>query len=425
MKRVVRPRGIILAAVLLLVVWAFIGSAGASSDQGDSEWRADPEEARLISETTGLTFGEAMRLIALSPHVDELRNRLEAQHPNRLAGVWLDVRDHGRVKVAFTKDGGIPGDARSGFPHPEVVDTELVPQALLELERLQERVSEESGELRDRGLDVVSVAIDVPRNTILVGATNPIAVRSELEKRHPGARIEVIHEEQPRTAACFNRRSCTPWRGGIDLYDPQSGSACSSAFAITATSSTSGLTHEGLLTAGHCFASDNRAIFHDLNVVGTSEPDRDQYAGSVDGAVILRDVGILDPADIAARLFKNVDQMWWPIYSDAGLSSGGVGSPICHSGVTRGHQCGTITLESVDFFSGWTRFTDFRENNICTLPGDSGGAVFHENVAHGIINFSNFEGGQSNPACASAPRTKYTQIYYAKRDLPMQIQHTP
>lgn len=419
-----RPAVVAIAAVVFAMA-AATGSAGADP-QGESaaEWRADPEEARLISETTGLTVGEAMRLIALSHHVDELRNRLADRYPERLAGVWMDIHDHGRVKVAFTRGQGVPSDALDRFPYPEVADTTEFPNAHVDLEQLKEKVSEAGSDLRGRGFQIVSVGVDVAGNVVRVGATNPQPVRAELERRYPGSPLVVVQEEEAKRADCLNRiDSCTPWRGGITLTDPVGGFQCSSAFAVTAVSSTTGLTQEALLTAGHCFAPDNRAIWHGNEVVGTAEPDREQFAGSVDGAVVLRDVGFVDPSDIAPRLFKNLDQKWWPIYSDASLSTGGVGSPICHSGITRGHQCGTITVESVDFFYGWTRFTDFRQNNICSLPGDSGGAVFHDTVAHGIINFGNFH--SSGPTCDSSPWTRYTPLYYAERDLPMQIQHTP
>lgn len=120
---------------------------------------------------------------------------------------------------------------------------------------------------------------------------------------------------------------------------------------------------------------------HDGETIGVVEYDK--FAGSVDGAVVVHDVGFVDPTNIGPVIFENLNDVWFPIYSDASLSDG-VGSPICNSGVTRGHQCGTITDEAYDFWYGITRFTDFRRSNICAIPGDSGGAVFYDNKAHGI-----------------------------------------
>lgn len=60
---------------------------------------------------------------------------------------------------------------------------------------------------------------------------------------------------------------------------------------------------------------------------------------------------------------------------------------------------------------------EFSVVNICSLPGDSGGAVFAHEMAHGIMGFSNFEGSSDSPRCADEPRTTYSQIHYVQRDL--------
>lgn len=402
---------------------AAVAQAPVSSAQGAPP-HPDEETARLISETTGLTKGEAMRLMALDPHVQALRERLQEKYPDRLAAVWMDIRDHGRVKVAMAGPGPMPSDVKQGFPQPELVDETPVEHPAATLDGLKRRIEHDGSQLRQEGFEVVSVAIDVRANRVRVGAAEPDRVRAELEKRYPADQLLVVKEEPPRPAVCYSRSDCEPWRGGIEVMDIPPEARCSTAFSVwmlgSSYSSPLGYQYEGLLTAGHCFGL-NDVIEHRGETIGPV--DYDKFAGSVDGAAIVHDLGFVEPEHIAPRIYQSGTNMWWAINSDASLSDGGVGSPICHSGITRGYRCGTIELESYSFWYGVTRFTDLRQDNICNLPGDSGGAVFYNNKAHGIMNFGNFEGGSDNPTCASSPRTTYTQIYYVERDFNVSVQH--
>lgn len=114
------------------------------------------------------------------------------------------------------------------------------------------------------------------------------------------------------------------------------------------------------------------------------------------------------------------DNREYKITSRQGSRGGAVGDPICHSGARRGYRCGTITNPSTSVKvqpSGYT-LKDMREDDICAGPGDSGGPVYSNNRAHGIISASRVKlNNDGSYRCLDEPRTWYSGMYNVEQAL--------
>ena len=426
-----------LLAFLCLTVLTTSGGAAAVGDtstgtSGEAA-PADEVEIEALVAATGLTSAEAERLIYLTPHVHALEKR--ARQDSAFAGLWRDISAGGRVRIQFVDRAAERAAAVMGdFPEPDFVDAVTADFPVADLDALSRRILSDRATLVASGVRVNRVAVDPITNTVFVGVADVDTAKPVLTARYGAERMSVERspaQEQPvcnvqdcmlatagdddsaALGGCTSRNSCTPYRAGLNLVDLDIEYSCSSAFSARDTNG-----WHGVLTAGHCF-NLNEAITHDSMTFG--QVDADMYKGSVDGAFIEFSLNARPPIGPGGvpSIYRNASSTSFGVTSVRNAAGAyAVGDPVCNSGKTRGYRCGTIKFASSSFFVGLTRFTDLATSNICTLLGDSGGPVFSNHQAQGIINFSNFKrDAQNKPICNSSPETDFSKTFYIQRDL--------
>jgi streptogrisin C len=423
--RETRSYAIVVSALLVALV-GLSAAGGASAEQPqypatesvswssqpseEEQQQAEEREVEAVAQGLGITVAAARRAIALTPAVEALRERAVSAHGTSFGGVWRDYGQGGRVKVAFTAEANPrAAQAARGFPAPEVVDGVGVAFSLGNLEALNARITTELPDLRAQGIDVNTVGVNVEKNVVRLGVKSlDESDKAELSKRYGAERLEIVEQAAPVAAVC-ERYACEafPLRAGLILDFPTS--SCSSAFSAYR-GGQGGVA--GVFSAGHC-AAINSGVLHNNHLLGAVAWK--QFSGRVDGLWI-------DKIDTWPRNENWVWQESWDrgytITSRIGYAGGNVGDPICHSGYRRGYRCGKITRlnVTVNVQDGPT-LTEQREDNICTGPGDSGGPVYANHKAHGIISTTNSHiNNDGSYRCSTVdldgvgPRTYYPSI---------------
>ena len=168
--------------------------------------------------------------------------------------------------------------------------------------------------------------------------------------------------------------SCTPYRGGIDLYRPNG--SCTSAYNAKKT----GVNNYYLLTAGHC-GLVNLAWFHDEIQVGLMQIRAYVNQGAADAG------GIGRPGTSGHKnwIFVTAGEPARPITSRQGHDADNAGESVCISGKVIGFWCGTILSDNVDnVFTGTIILNNLRSATYQSRSTDSGSPIFYGNVAKGI-----------------------------------------
>ena len=157
--------------------------------------------------------------------------------------------------------------------------------------------------------------------------------------------------------------------GGQAIY--RGGSRCSAGF-----NTRSGSGRNYVLTAGHC-----------TNLGGTWTTSGGQTIGPVAassfptndfGAIRISNPAALDPRGgvLHNGAFRDI----------TGAGRVPVGSSACKTGSTTGTTCGTVQAYNVTVRYAEGTVYGMTRTNICTQPGDSGGAMYAGSLAQGITS---------------------------------------
>lgn len=168
----------------------------------------------------------------------------------------------------------------------------------------------------------------------------------------------------------------------------------------------------GVLSAGHCSDLDRPAEHASLPLGAVAWI---QFAGKLDALWI--DTVDTWP-DTSRWVWQEPFNHRYTISSREGSGGGVIGDPICHSGARRGYGCGKITDDHIAVNVDGISLTDMKEDNLCSGPGDSGGPVYANHEAAGIISATNAHVNEDGSyRCRTVSydgypqRTYYTGIY--------------
>jgi streptogrisin D len=203
------------------------------------------------------------------------------------------------------------------------------------------------------GLDLVS-------NTVLVSVPAGRGAAFVTRARSFGAAVRVQRAPAVRTQAFY---------GGQAIF--HNGSRCSAGFITR-----SGSGRNYVLTAGHCTNLGGTWTTSSGQTIGPVAAS--SFPGNDFGAIRISNPAALDPRG---------GVLYYGAFRDiTGASRVVVGSTACKTGSTTGTTCGTVQAYNVTVRYAEGTVYGLTRTNLCTQPGDSGGAMFAGSQAQGITS---------------------------------------
>ncbi|MGY0230979.1 ricin-type beta-trefoil lectin domain protein [Longispora urticae] len=293
----------------------------------------------------GLTAAQAEARIVNEERAAQTERRLRASLGGAYAGTWLSA-DATVTHVAVTTKEAAELARDAG------AEATVVAYSAADLRGVQESLDKELG---SAGLPVVVTFVDVAANRVAVHARPKIlgdVQAAVLASGVPVGAVSVVGSaEAPAPTADVI---------GGNRYDMQGG-WCSVGFAVD---------NGGFVTAGHC---------------GTPGTATSSPSGTFQGSRFPND----DYAWVATP--GSTPRPWVNNHAGGHITVKGsaeavVGSSVCRSGGRTGLHCGQITAwnSSVTYPQG-TVFGVIR-TNVCSEPGDSGGALVSGQQAQGVTS---------------------------------------
>jgi hypothetical protein len=225
------------------------------------------------------------------------------------------------------------------------------------------------------GLDGFSVGIDP--------VSSKIGVHLFAPKGLLAAAIEQLPLGDDATVTVHKGPAPTPntnVSGGATIANSLEGN-CTAGFAVSLDSGLSAKGTEGFLTAGHCFDPRKPANQHVARIGSVAATGFSAVYGPSDhGIYVIND----SPRTNGASPTVTDDSGTHPV---TGITQPTVGMSICKHGITTGTTCGKVLLLQVKASYGESRIdgvlirpsadlSGMIMSDLCTEPGDSGGAVY-------------------------------------------------
>jgi streptogrisin D len=205
-----------------------------------------------------------------------------------------------------------------------------------------------------------SWGVDLPSNTVLVSVPAGQGAAFVARARSFGAAVRIERTPAVHTQAFY---------GGQAIY--RGGSRCSAGF-----NTRSGSGRNYVLTAGHCTGLGGTWTTSSRLTIGPVAAS--SFPGNDYGAIRISSPAALNPRGgvLHYGAFRDI----------TGAGRVTVNSMACKTGSTTGTTCGRVLgyNVTVDYAEG-TVF-GLTRTNICTQPGDSGGAMYAGSLAQGITS---------------------------------------
>jgi streptogrisin D len=219
-----------------------------------------------------------------------------------------------------------------------------------------------------------SWGVDVASNTVLVSVPAGRGAAFVARARSFGSAVRVERTPAVRTQAFY---------GGQAIY--RGGSRCSAGF-----NTRSGSGRNYVLTAGHCTDLGGTWTTSSGQTIGPVAAS--SFPGNDYGAIRISNPASLDPRGgvLHNGAFRDI----------TGAGRVPVGSQACKAGSTTGTTCGTVQAYNVTVNYAEGTVFGLTRTNLCTQPGDSGGALYAGSLAQGITSGGTI-GGCSQPGFRS------------------------
>lgn len=360
----------VLASLLLLIALAPSGDAPrASAQDGEEEpevvvYDGADRDTPAIADYLGVSHADAREYLELQVEIGKLQEPLADGLDEQYAGLYIEPQSEFSVVVLLTE-----GDRQDVMQYVEdpslkhLIQVEEVDTSLSELRRTAKKV------LRRVEAPRYDLGIDVPSNEVYVRVEDESVARTFRRrlahrmsfKVHQNLRMEVGSIAVP----------------GLDIYgglplDITTGTGdCTSGFTVQGSGGT-----EGVTTAAHCGNTADYAGFDlpfkngDMNgsqdVQWFSTPDLNDKPWARDGSGTARRI------------------RYW-----ISRSSVPIGALVCKHGMTTGYGCGRIYDRDAapNYINDPNPVFMVAHNDNgqdIFSPGDSGAAVYAQDVAYGI-----------------------------------------
>jgi streptogrisin D len=205
-----------------------------------------------------------------------------------------------------------------------------------------------------------SWGVDLASNTVLVSVPAGRGAAFVAKARSFGAAVRIERTPAVQTQAFY---------GGQAIY--RGGSRCSAGF-----NTRSGSGRNYVLTAGHCTDLGGTWTTSGGQTIGPVAAS--SFPGNDYGAIRISSPASLDPRGgvLHYGAFRDI----------TGAGRVAVGSQACKTGSTTGTTCGTVQAYNVTVRYAEGTVYGMTRTNICTQPGDSGGAMYAGSLAQGITS---------------------------------------
>ncbi len=120
-----------------------------------------------------------------------VRSYVEREAADSFAGMWIDHKSGGVVRVGFTENAqNHLAEIRKRAPYPDWIEVFEARYTLAELQQLKDRVSTDM-----RELELSTVAVAVELNAVEVGAAELTThLERELRERYPGEPLHLTEQ---------------------------------------------------------------------------------------------------------------------------------------------------------------------------------------------------------------------------------------
>ena len=205
-----------------------------------------------------------------------------------------------------------------------------------------------------------SWGVDLASNAVLVSVPAGRGAAFVAKARSFGAAVRIERAPAAQTQAFY---------GGQAIY--RGGSRCSAGF-----NTRSGSGRNYVLTAGHCTDLGGTWTTSSGQTIGPVAAS--SFPGNDYGAIRISSPAALDPRGgvLHNGAFRDI----------TGASRVPVGSSACKTGSTTGTTCGTVQAYNVTVNYAEGTVFGLTRTNICTQPGDSGGAMYAGSLTQGITS---------------------------------------
>jgi len=420
----------------LLCLWAPMAMANPG-DPGDLEIQS-------LADDRSISFAEAAERLSWQGGLDELADLASAELGEQFAGVWIDVDDGDRVKLALTQG-----------PHPDpfgaaqqIVDqlglgyaTDLlqVTYGIDELEAANEAIGDMLVAAGAQNQLAVGLRTDLNAVELDLPPAGPSAAQVQLvddiRQQFGHLLVETDDAQNDVPMSCSGTNCDAPVRGGVSMTTPdptptQPGrlKVCSTGFMTE--SRTDGKIYA--LTAGHCLSP------FPTHRTGSGTPSVWSIGDTSGGTITLGDAhnfvhgtpGDVGIVHIDTAPVPSVQNWVWVRASTSGttpttsdetypihrVGRSSIGMRICMSGQTTGTTCGTVKRLGVTMTNsdGITR-TNLGVADLCIAGGDSGGPLYAYHSGFGILAGRFTSDGEC--------RTTYTGLAGAENTLNVDVLH--
>lgn len=344
--------------LLVLAVSLAAPSSAQATPDGSAPSEALYQEAAEYARTQGVDLDVAVDRLRLQRLIGDLDARLRSEENETFAGLWIEHAPAYRVVTRFTS--ALPEKklraSLGGTPLAGLVEVRSARWSLAELSE-----SQAASRNLARTLDIaVDLGINVFENRVEIYATDTDALESGLRARRLALPENVVLVAVDGLVEPVQQTI----RGGQPL------SSCTAGFAVRR--NTSG--EVGLSTAAHCGNSQS--------ALGVSLPFRSEDQNGNQDVQWHSTCGLFDVDNTFNSGIGNR-----ACIGTRHRNNQAIGSYVCKWGMTTGRTCGFIQSKSIA--PGYVQnaaATFVRIDGAVTLPGDSGGPVFVEDIAYGITS---------------------------------------
>ena len=348
--------------LVILTILVGLASPSGGIDAAGPEPSAD---AKFFAAMLGVDVSEAVRRLELQRAAGALESTLVQQEATHFAGLWLEQHPQFKVVVAFTRDGdSILKRYIAGTNLETVAEARVTTHTTVALrDQLRSLLW-----LAREG--IANLGTSVQENRIIVRVVSRAQLDQALTARGvelPAAAKVVLVPSLPKPAADIY--------GGLAL---DGGDACTSGFGIEQWNTG----ERGVTTAGHCA---NSLTYAGSNLAFQSE----RVGGGHD------EQWHLAPGFQVRNWVKDGVSPTRQITSRTNSANTPIGALACKYGRNTGFGCGYISeKDNTGCVGGGGPFIYVQSQGIDLVQGgDSGGPVFVDNSAYGVISCEAPAGG--------------------------------
>ncbi|MFZ3589080.1 S1 family peptidase [Bacillus sp. DJP31] len=296
----------------------------------------------------------------------------------KFASMYIDQKNGGTLNIGFKEQLTRTETAqlKNLYYNKNIINIYQTDVSDTDLMEYQDYISSKKDTIKDMGIGLQSVRIDLENNKIVIGVHPYKQSDVDLIMGMFDEQLISVKEVQP----IYVEHHTRPVQAGTRITGPR-GNGCTAGFSAQDKANN----NLYIVTAGHCTDSIGDMFRHAGLNLGTVSK-RKYNGGNNDSAVIK-----VSGSDLSPYIFAAGNHTAVKIISTQSFSQEVIGQQVCISGATTNTiKCGLLTDTS---WAGETRkvstgevyyFTNMRKASYASEGGDSGAPIFQGNKLVGI-----------------------------------------